>query len=131
VAAAAGWPRLADHVREHGEALRAVVDAGPAARAPARPRRGAFAGRWPGPFNYRALLADLTSGDRDAAIALFGADKRSYAVLTHLAMLADVSGTRDEAIDAASLALRFPIDAAVGAQLWSALLASGWVCPTS
>ena len=34
-------------------------------------------------------------------------------------------GSRDETIDAASLALRFPIDATTAEKLWSALFASG------
>ena len=125
--AVAGSPRLVDHVREQGAALRALVDAGPAACAPPPPSRGAFAGRWPGPFNYRGLLAQLSRDDREDVVALFLADKRNYAVLTHLAMLADGCGSRDEAIEASSLALRFPIDAAVAGVLWSALLASGWL----
>src|SRR5262249_29595002 len=95
--------RLVDHVREQGTALRALVDGGPAACQPHRAARGAFAGRWPGPFNYRGLLSDLPTGDRNELVALFLADKRNYAVLTHLAMLADGCGSRDEAIDASSL----------------------------
>ena len=35
--------------------------------------------------------------------------------------------SRDEAIDASSLALRYPIDTAVAGRLWSALFASSWV----
>ncbi|MBL0220349.1 MAG: DUF4910 domain-containing protein [Myxococcales bacterium] len=119
--------RLVDHVREQGTVLRALVDAGPAACPPHRPGRGTFVGRWAGPFNYRGLLAQLSVDDRDEVVALFLADKRNYAVLTHLAMLADGCGSRDEAFDAASLALRFPIDAAAARPLWSALLASGWL----
>lgn len=123
--------RLVEHVREQGAAMRALVDDGPAACRPHRPARGAFAGRWSGPFNYRGLLARLSAGDRDGVVALFVADKRNYAVLTHLAMLADGCGSRDEAIDRASLALRFPIEAAAADRLWSALLASGWLEETA
>jgi hypothetical protein len=119
--------RLVDHVREQAAALLAIAGAGPAACTAPRRARGAFAGRWPGPFNYRGLLGELATADRDAVMSLFVADKRNYAVLTHLAMLADGCVSRDETIDAASLALRYPIDAAVGGRLWSALLASGWL----
>ncbi len=123
--------RLVDHVREQGTVLRALVDDGPAACQRHRPTRGAFVGRWTGPFNYRGLLSQLTADDRDDVVALFLADKRNYAVLTHLAMLADGCGSRDEAIDASSLALRFPIDAIAAGRLWSALLASGWIEETA
>jgi hypothetical protein len=126
------WSRgLVDHVREQGAALRALVDHGPAACLPPRPAQKAFAGRWPGPFNYRGVLAELSDADRDDVVALFLADKRNYAVLTHLAMLASVSGSRDETIAAASLALRFPIDPTTANRLWSALFASGWLEETT
>jgi hypothetical protein len=120
--------RFADHVHRQGAALRALADGGPAAwRCPRRPDRPAFAGRWPGPFNYRGLLAELSAARRADVVALFLADKRNYAVLTHLAMLADGCGSRDEVIDAASLALRFPVDEAAAGRLWSALLESAWI----
>lgn len=120
--------RLVDHVRGQGAALRALVDEGPAAwRCPPGPGRRVFAGRWPGPFNYRGLLAELSAAHRADVVALFLADKRNYAVLTHLAMLAEGCGSRDEVIDAASLALRFPVDEAAAGRLWSALLESAWI----
>jgi Peptidase family M28 len=120
--------RFVDHVHRQGTALRALVDDGPAAwRCPRRPDRRAFVGRWPGPFNYRGLLAELSAARRADVVALFLSDKRNYAVLTHLAMLADGCGSRDEVIDAASLALRFPVDEAVAGRLWSALLESAWI----
>jgi hypothetical protein len=120
-------PGLVDHVRTQNAAMRALVDHGPAACVPYRPARGTFVGRWPGPFNYRGLLAQLSTTDRDDVVALFLADKRNSAVLTHLAMLADTHGSRDEVIDAASLAMRFPIDPPTAHRLWSALLASKWL----
>jgi hypothetical protein len=124
--------RLVDHVHAQGDDLRALADFGPTAVVPPRPSRGVFFARWPGPFNYRGMLAQLSPSDRDAVIALFLADKRNYAVLTHLAMVADSSATRDDAIDTASLALRYPIAPATVERLWSALLASKWIeCPTS
>ena len=124
--------RLLDHVRAQGAALRAVVDDDPEAwRCPRRATQRAFVGRWPGPFNYRGLLAELSANDRAGVVALFLAEKRNFAVLTHLAMLAEACGSRDETIDAASLALRAPIDAAAAGTLWSALLASGWIEETS
>jgi hypothetical protein len=124
----AAWSsRLVDHVREQGAALRAIADRGPAACHPAPPARGAFVGRWPGPFNYRGLLAQLSTADRDQVTALFLADKRNYAVLTHLAMLAAGCSSREETVEAASLALRYPIEAPTAQRLWSALLASGWL----
>jgi hypothetical protein len=120
--------RVVAHVREQCAVLRALVDDGPAASGRRRdPAKRAFVGRWPGPFNYRALLAELTAATRADVIALFGADKRNYAVLTHLAMLADGYGSVDEVIDAASLALRAPVDKAAAARLWSALLESAWI----
>jgi hypothetical protein len=120
--------RFVAHVHRQGTALQALVDDGPAAwRCPRRPDRRTFVGRWPGPFNYRGLLAELSGGRRADVVGLFLADKRNYAVLTHLAMLADGCGSRDEVIDAASLALRFPVDDAAAARLWSALLESAWI----
>jgi hypothetical protein len=128
-AAGGAWSRrLVDHVRGQGAVMRALVEEGPTAwRHPPRRDRRTFVARWPGPFNYRGLLAELSAADRAGVTSLFLADKRNYAVLTHLAMLADGCGSRDEALDAASLALRFPIDTAAGGQLWSALLESAWI----
>jgi hypothetical protein len=124
--------RLLDHVREHGASLRALADDGPTAwRCPRRSDRRAFAGRWSGPFNYRALLADLSADRRTDVIASLRADKRNYALLTHLALLADRFDSPDEVIDEASLALRAPVDATAARRLWSALLESAWVAETS
>ena len=120
--------RLVDHVRAQGAVLRSLVGDDPAAmRCPRRSPQPAFVARWPGPFNYRGLLAELDANDRAGVVALFLAEKRNYSVLTHLAMLAETSASRDEAVDAASLALRAPIDAVTADTLWSALLASGWI----
>ena len=120
--------RFLDHVREHGASVRALVDEGPAAwRRPRWTDPRAFAGRWPGPFNYRALLADLSADSRADVVTLLRADKRNYALLTHLALLADGCGSRDEVIGEASLALRAPVDATAAGRLWSALLESAWI----
>lgn len=118
--------RFVEHVAASGATLRALVDDG-AATGP-RPRPGrAFAGRWPGPFNLRAMLAALDADARAEIAAALAADKRTYAVATHLAMWADVVASCDEAIERTSMGLRAPIDAAVAARLWSALLATGWI----
>jgi hypothetical protein len=128
--------RYVAHVRDRAAAMRELVDTGLTARmlAPRPPaqlsserRSAVFEARWPGPFNYRGLLAALSPTSRDAVTALFLADKRNYAVLTHLAMLASTSATRDEAVEAASFALRGPIDSVTADRLWAALFESGWL----
>ena len=120
--------RFVEHVARTGAAMRGLVDDEPAAwQPPHRPRGGAFVGRWAGPFNLRAMLAAVGADTRaDVAIAL-AADKRTYAVATHLALWADVCASRDEAIERTSMGLRAPIDRAVAARVWSALLESGWI----
>jgi hypothetical protein len=124
-----GWcRRYAERVRGQCAALCALVGDGPGAwhrpRVVEKPR---FIARWPGPFNYRGLLAALSAPRRADVLAIFATDKRNYAVLTHLAMLADGCASRDEVIDAASLALLAPVDEAAACGLWSALLESGWI----
>ncbi len=120
--------RLVDHVRVLGDEMRALAGGGPAtARPDRRTTAPAFVGRWPGPFNYRGLLAELSASRRVEVASWFAADKRNYAVLAHLAMLADRCASREQVIDAASLALRAPIDRVAGEQLWAALRESGWI----
>jgi hypothetical protein len=119
--------RLFDRAREQHAALHALVDGGPAACLRRQVAKRTFVGRWPGPFNYRGLLATLSAARRADVVARFTADKRNYAVLTHLAMLADRYNTFDEIIDVASLALRAPIDRPTATTLWSALLEAGWI----
>ncbi|CAN5902905.1 hypothetical protein BH11MYX2_BH11MYX2_23490 [soil metagenome] len=119
--------RYLAYVRDRTTSMRALVDRGLAVRMTPPHRASAFIARWPGPFNYRGVLAALTVTQRDDVVALFLADKRNYAVLTHLAMLAETSGSRDEAIEAASFALRGPIDDAAARRLWEALFEAGWI----
>jgi hypothetical protein len=119
--------RYVTHVRDRAAAMRELVDTGLTARMRAPRGPAVFEARWPGPFNYRGLLAALSPASRDAVTALFLADKRNYAVLTHLAMLAPTTGTREEAIDEASFALRGPVDEAAARRLWAALFESGWL----
>lgn len=119
--------RLFDHVRAHNQLLRTLADDGPIAyRCPtiAAPK---FVGRWSGPFNYRGLLAALPSQRATEIRELFAADKRNYAVLTHIAMMAEICEGCESTADAAALALRAPIDRAAAQQLWTALLESGWL----
>jgi Peptidase family M28 len=125
---AGAWSRRFEaHVRDQCELMRALAWGGPITMRAPSPRKHAFTARWPGPFNYRGLLAALSASRRAEMMALFIADKRNYAVLTHLAMRAETSSHRDEAIDATSIALRAPVDKAAAEQLWSALLEAGWI----
>ncbi|HEY4178795.1 MAG TPA: DUF4910 domain-containing protein [Kofleriaceae bacterium] len=123
------WPeRFLTYTRERAAAMRSLVDIGLSARLePPRRTPRAFSARWPGPFNYRGLLAASSNRQRDEVVALFLADKRNYAVLTHLAMLAETCESRDETIDVASFALRAPIDEAAAHRLWSALCEVRWL----
>lgn len=125
--------RLLEHVRKQNATMRALVEQGPTAcRVPnSSSLRRAFIGRWQGPFNYRAVLAALEPARRAEVVALFGADKRNYAVLTHLAMLANGGVNIDEVADAASMALRAPIESSTAKVMWSALFDAGWIEETS
>lgn len=120
--------RFVAHVHDRGQALRARCDDDLVAWLAAAPPRGRrFTARWPGPFNYRGLLAALDPATRADVVAAFADDKRHYALLTHLAVLAETADSRDDAIARASMALRAPVDAAVAARLWAALIAAGWL----
>jgi hypothetical protein len=67
--------RFAAHVHDHGQALRARCDDDAVAwLAPGPPRGRAFTARWPGPFNYRGLLADLDAATRADVTAAFADD---------------------------------------------------------
>jgi hypothetical protein len=122
------WARRFEaHVRDQCELMRALAWGGPITMRAPSPRKHVFTARWPGPFNYRGLLAALSATRRAEVMALFMADKRNYALLTHLALRAETSSHRDEAIDATSMALRAPVDQVAAAQLWSALIDARWL----
>lgn len=124
----AAWAdRFEGHVHAQCGTMRALAGEGATAMRAPLPRKHAFAARWPGPFNYRGLLAALDASRRTAVTSLFLADKRNFAVLAHLALLADTCASRDEVIEAVSMSLRAPIDHAAACALWSALFEAGWL----
>jgi hypothetical protein len=133
-ATAAGWPsRLAGHVTGLTAAMLALLDRPDPLAAPGDPAAAAtgsgpvLSGRWPGPLNVRALLTDLPAGTRAAVQELIHADKWCHALLFNLAIRADGTRTRAEAVEHAQLSLRRPVDPAVSEVLLDALLESGWV----
>jgi hypothetical protein len=79
------------------------------------------AGRWSGPVNLRALIADAAPDVRSRVNDLIRADKRNYALLLNFAIRVDGTRTRDAIIDETSLAWRTPIDLAVAHQLFDVL----------
>jgi hypothetical protein len=84
-------------------------------------------GCWSGPFNARAMMADLPRESRLRAADLVRADKRNLALLLNFAIRADGRISQNEVIAQTSFALQRPIDNAIARVLFSALIESGWV----
>jgi len=119
--------RLLRHVERSNAAMRALVHPGTGPEAPAAPVRGrVLRRRWAGPFNARAMAADLPADRRAALTRLIAADKQNLALLLNFAIRADGSRGREDLVDETSLALGRPIEEGVARGLVDLLLESGW-----
>ncbi|MCP3102422.1 DUF4910 domain-containing protein [Myxococcus sp. K15C18031901] len=123
VEAGAWSQRLLRHVERTHSALRK-----PHVEAPRPPARGpVLRRRWDGPFNARAMAADLSAERRAELTRVIAADKQNLALLLNFAIRADGSRAREDVVDETSLALRRPIEEGVARRLVDLLLESGWV----
>ncbi len=82
---------------------------------------------WSGPFNVRAMTADLPAATRTAVTDLVAADKRTLSLLFNFGIRADGSRSRDDVISETSYAMRRPLTRDVADGLLDALIESGWV----
>ncbi|MFE5867730.1 M28 family peptidase [Streptomyces roseifaciens] len=129
-----GWARgLAGHVARRNTALRALAAGAPPAEARELAAAGpAAAGRpvhrsWQGPLNLRAMLGELPPATRAVLGGLIAEDKHHLSVLFNLAIRADGVRDRERIITDTSYGLRRPLDPAITARLFDALLESGWM----
>jgi hypothetical protein len=83
-------------------------------------------GSWSGPFNARAMLAELPGGTRSAVSSLIRSDKNNIALLLNFAIRADGRRNQSEIVDETAFAFRRPIDDVIAKQLLGALIESGW-----
>lgn len=91
------------------------------------PEEPAVLGRWSGPINVRALIADLPTGSQSAVSDLIRADKHNYSLLLNFAIRADGHRSQNEVINETSFALQRPINNGIARRLFGALIESGWV----
>lgn len=91
------------------------------------PKQSPVMGQWSGPFNTRAMLADLPKETHSAMTDLIRSNKRYLSLLLNFAVRANGQRTRSEVISETSMALREPLDERTAAFLFNALIESGWV----
>lgn len=87
-------------------------------------------GRWSGPLNIRALMADLPNDRRFEASDLIKADKFNYSLLLNFAIRANGRRSRREVINETSFACQRPLDSRIAERLCAILIESGWVTET-
>jgi Peptidase family M28 len=129
------WGRqLVEYTARRNAAMCRLLDGDPVSpresllgRPAAGPDPVAIRGRWAGPINVRAMIADLPTASRSAVSRLIKANKDNYALLLNFAIRADGRRSRDDIIRETSYALRCPPDDTTARLLFDALLESGWV----
>jgi Peptidase family M28 len=130
------WSRgLLHHVRRKNAELQATLNRGPTDRVErsdavshaVTSRQAVVEGLWEGPFNTRAMLADLPRPTSIAVADAIRADKLNLALLFNFAIRADGRRTPNEIVSETSFEFQRPIDDGLAERLFGALVESGWV----
>jgi len=120
---------LLQHARRQCAWMHRLLDGASSARVDTRARAGGsprLLGRWRGPFNARAMMAELPRTSRAALMGLIDLDRRKHALLLNFAIRADGSRTTAEIVRDTSYAMGSPIADDLARTLLDALRESGW-----
>lgn len=107
---------------ESGENQRLREDDDPSTFAEPPLRRS-----WPGPFNARAMVAEVPARSRRAVERALEARKNSYAMLNTMANAVDGRRGRSAVLEHMSFALRRPVGDGDAELLLGAMVESGWI----
>lgn len=97
------------------------VDRGPVVQEEAPTRS------WSGPFNTRAMIADMPPEIRTIVSGLAASDKRVLSLLLNFAIRVDGRRDRKTVLEETSFALERPVTQGLAAQLFDAIVAAGWI----
>ena len=123
---------LVDYVRHQNDSMISLSNQNNVPLFPSMEKRdrvmpATVKARWPGPFNTRAMIADLPSMTKTRISHLISTDKQTLALLLNFAIRIDGQKTRCEIIRETSFALARPIAERVAQTLFEAMIESGWV----
>ncbi len=121
---------LLDFVHRHCISIRRLVDGTSSGRPDANERAtGAprLLATWRGPFNARAMMADLPRSRRVRLANLIATDRSNHALLLNFAIRVDGKRTAAAIVSESSYALGKPIAKEIARPLLDALTESGWV----